>query len=154
MITELRGTVQALSAQVEEVRTLLQDQQSAAPGRKAEPEKSNSGADFFYPSTTADKCSWKEGGRGGRGNKGLVESESSANKSTGRKQQTAKCVPINKEKQAHAKNPRQLEPVPGKRKVWGTPKVCLPSTVKNAITQLTSVTKGEIQIKRKYKLVN
>ena len=46
---------------------------------------------------------------------------------------------------------RQTKPIPSKRKVWGTPKVCSPMTVKNAIIQLTGLEGNKLEVRRKYK---
>ena len=44
------------------------------------------------------------------------------------------------------------KPLPGKRKVWGTMKICPSTTVKSVISQLTCITDTSIQVKRKYKM--
>ena len=50
--------------------------------------------------------------------------------------------------------PYQLKSIPGKRKVWGTLKLCSSTSVKSVITRLTSVGHADIRVKRKYKLGN
>ena len=45
-----------------------------------------------------------------------------------------------------------MKPLPGKRKVWGTMKICPSTTVKSVISQLTCITDTSIQVKRKYKI--
>ena len=46
---------------------------------------------------------------------------------------------------------RPSKPVPNKRKIWGTPRVCTASSVKKAITQLAGVEGSKVEVKRKYK---
>lgn len=47
----------------------------------------------------------------------------------------------------------QMKPYPGKRKVWGTMKICSSITVKRVISQLTLIETANIQVKRTYKVV-
>ncbi len=49
---------------------------------------------------------------------------------------------------------RHKQPVPGKRRMWGTMKQCNAGAVKRAILQTTKVSNDSIEVRRKYKTLD
>ena len=163
-INELRETVQALAAQVEELR--------AAHSREASSPTCHCTRTDSEPSwveVVKRKHSHRSGEDGERSNKlrggsnrkggsnrnGKQNSES--NKGGQQPEFQKRNVPTqgsNGGRQQDLHGPYQLKPIPGKRKVWGTLKLCSSTAVKGVITHLTSVGHADIRVKRKYKLGN
>lgn len=161
-IEELRGAVQALAAQLEELRVTVSSQQSTtclndSPSwseivrkKKTHGHKPSKGGNEGRSEHSShngknkqDDVSKSSKNRGKRGAYSHRHSTYNQEQRNGQPQSQSRSQP---------QESCQRKPLPGKRKVWGTMKICPSTTVKSVISQLTCITDTSIQVKRKYKM--
>ena len=160
IVANLQNTITALKAEVAEVVDLkieLAELRTAVEVQRA---------DETEQATTKDKASamsgvpWtevvKHGSRqrAAQMNPGARHIKSGSNKQRGSPSQVpATGEKVVDAKKKHHKVQKPSIPVLGKRKIWGTLKVCSAATVRNAILQLTNLPQeSDLQVKRKYKV--
>ena len=162
-IEELRGMVQTLATQLEELRVTVSSQQPTTTCLTDSP----SWSEIVREKKTRDHKPSK-GGNGGRyehsnhNGKAKQDGAGKSSKNRGKRgayshgPSTYTHEQHNGQPQSQSQSQPQKscprKPLPGKRKVWGTMKICPSTTVKSVISQLTCITDTSIQVKRKYKM--
>jgi len=137
-IDELRDTVAALSAQVQDLQTAL--------SARDDP---NKGSGNWATVVKRGQRGRQRGHSSGSGNgNGGRKGESAPNHSSS---STRWSIPTELPTRSHQQQVREKEVVKGKRRIWGTLKAASATALKRNICQLTGISEGKVQIKRKYK---
>ena len=156
----VHGTVQALATQLEELRVTVSSQQSTTACLTDSP----SWSEIVREKTRGHKPS--KGGNGrrcvhsNRNGKAKQDGTGKSSKNRGKRGAYSHGLSTYTQEQHNGQPQSQsqpqescpMKPLPGKRKVWGTMKICPSTTVKSVISQLTCITDTSIQVKRKYKM--
>ncbi len=154
-IKDLRATMQALSAQVEELRLTVSTvvAQRCIPQPQSQPSQPQPES----WSTVARKGRKTGGKKAALGNGSVNATSKLPHKSSNRETINGGLnPPTDKPEQARSNAvKRHKQPVPGKRRIWGTMKQCNAGAVNRAvILQTTKVSNDSIEVRRKYKTLD
>jgi len=152
-IDELRDTVAALSAQVQDLQTALSARDDPSKG-------SGNWATVVKRGQRGRQRGHSSGSRNGNGGrkgesapnhsssshnaKGTMSNVSGDEARDGASQQSSPT-------RSHQQQVREKEVVKGKRRIWGTLKAASATALMRNICQLTGISEEKVQIKRKYK---
>lgn len=155
------ASTQALHEEVRDLKAALATMQESYPSNssRSQPEGETFQESYSWSDVVRRKHGKNKGkGQGGKGvgEKGArsrheqgsehSEAQGSLKKSTPAKSTEAKT------RSQHPQEQRQMKALLGKRKVWGTMKICPPTAVKGVLTKLANIEGTRIQVKRKYKV--
>ena len=135
-VTELKDCIEALKAEILELRSTVQELSNKVEAVAAEKRKTD--------------LSWSQVVRRGKQRQETARSDTHPAKQTAAPGQVGSLHPIESRTRKPANKRKSLK-AEGARKIWGTLKTTTSIAVRNTISSLTTIPSSKLQIKRKYK---